>query len=618
MVTDIEQRLREAREAYYKDGTSPLTDAEYDALEDELRAVDPDNPLLREVGADTDSGWSKARHEIPMGSLNKVKDKGQYDAWLKSVGLSVGEFGVGILFISEKLDGSSIAVQYVDGVYTRAITRGDGEEGEDITPNVAKMKNVPPNLPIKWTGWLRGEILLFKEDWKQHMGDKKNPRNAAAGTAKRHDGEGCEHLTVLYYDMTDSGTYTSDKLMAKHGMFEFIENALCLRTANHVGPVIPNEVPGIVESWEQNREEIPYEIDGMVIEINARNMFEMMGEVDNRPKGAMAYKFKPIQKTTKVRDITWQVGRTGRVTPVAELEPVDIGGVTISRASLHTARMALDSDAGPGALVVISRRNDVIPYVENVIQGAKVPPPKFPCNWDGEYLVVCEMDNKTELYNSIKTWVQRLRILHWGDALIKLIIDYELAKSLPDLYDLDWNFLGDLAGHGVAKRAKKSLEEKGQNISFADFISALNIRFLDTRAKSLVAIGIDTPEKLLASNIIQLTNAEGIGDTKALEIRKSIEKLRPIIERIGKIIHFEEKSGPLAGLSFCITGALKKPRKYYQDLILDNGGEYKSSMSKNVTYLITNTPDSNTIKNQKAQDLGISIITDDDLFEMIK
>lgn len=618
MTQSLEQKLQQAREAYYKDGTSPLTDAEYDALEDELRAIDPDNPLLKEVGADTDSGWSKVRHEIPMGSLNKVQNRDQYDSWLKSVRLSVGEFGVGILLISEKLDGSSIAVQYVDGVYTRAITRGDGEEGEDITPNVAKMKNVPLNLPIKWTGWLRGEILLFKEDWKQHMSDKKNPRNAAAGTAKRHDGEGCEHLTVLYYDMTDSGTYTSNKLMAKHGMLEFIENALCLRTTNRVGPVIPNEVPGIVESWEQNREEIPYEIDGMVIEINARNMFEMMGEVDNRPKGAMAYKFKPIQKTTKVRDITWQVGRTGRVTPVAELEPVDIGGVTISRASLHTARMALDSDAGPGALVVISRRNDVIPYVENVIQGAKVPPPKFPCNWDGEYLVVCEMDNKTELYNSIKTWVQRLRILHWGDALIKLIIDYELAKSLPDLYDLDWNFLGDLAGHGVAKRAKKSLEEKGQNISFADFISALNIRFLDTRAKSLVAIGIDTPEKLLASNIIQLTNAEGIGDTKALEIRKSIEKLRPIIERIGKIIHFEEKSGPLAGLSFCFTGAMSRPRKELENMALDAGAEVKKSVSAGLTHLVMADPNSGTTKARKARELGTKCISETEFKGMCK
>jgi len=610
MTKDLEQKLQQAREAYYKDGTSPLTDAEYDALEDELRAVDPDNPLLKEVGADTDSGWSKARHEIPMGSLNKVQNKDQYNSWLKSVGLNVGEFGVGILFISEKLDGSSIAVQYVDGVYTKAITRGDGEEGEDITPNVAKMKNVPPNLPIKWTGWLRGEILLFKEDWQQHMSDKKNPRNAAAGTAKRHDGEGCEHLTVLYYDMTDSGTYTSDKLMAKHGMLEFIENALGLRTANHVGPVIPNEIPGIVESWEQNREEIPYEIDGMVIEINARNMFEMMGETDNRPKGAVAYKFKPIQKTTKVRDITWQVGRTGRVTPVAELEPVDIGGVTISRASLHTARMALDSNAGPGALVVISRRNDVIPYVENVIQGAKVQPPKFPCDWDGEYLVVREMDDKTELYNSIKTWVQRLRILHWGDALIKLIIDYELASSLPDLYSLDWNFLGDLAGQGVAKRAKKSLEDKGQDIPFADFISALNIRFLDTKSKNLVAIGIDTPEKLLAATVDQLTTAEGIGDTKAVEIRKSLDKLKPVIERMGKIISFEEKSGPLAGLSFCFTGAMSRPRKELENMALDAGAEVKKSVSAGLTHLVMANPDSTTTKAQKARKLGTKCISE--------
>ncbi|MGW8178198.1 MAG: BRCT domain-containing protein, partial [bacterium] len=213
-------------------------------------------------------------------------------------------------------------------------------------------------------------------------------------------------------------------------------------------------------------------------------------------------------------------------------------------------------------------------------------------------------------YNSIKTWVQRLRILHWGDALIKLLIDYELVSSLPDLYNLDWNFLGDLAGQGVAKRAKKSLEDKGQDIPFADFISALNIRFLDTKSKNLVAIGIDTPEKLLAATVDQLTTAEGIGDTKAVEIRKSLDKLKPVIERMGKIISFEEKSGPLAGLSFCFTGAMSRPRKELENMALDAGAEIKKSVSAGLTHLVMANPDSTTTKAQKARKLGTKCISE--------
>lgn len=616
MPEDIEQRLREARNAYYKDGTSPLTDAEYNALEDELRAVDPDNPLLKEVGADTESGWPKAKHEIPMGSLSKVQNKDQFKVWSETTRPADGY--IPPVIVSEKLDGISIAIYYEEGKYKQAITRGDGNEGEDITPNVAKMKNVPSQLPIKFTGWLRGEILLFKEDWKTHMSDKKNPRNAAAGTSKRHDGKGCEHLTVLYYDMTDSGTYTSNRLMVKYGIIIFIKNDLCLDIANVIGPVMPHEVPNIVESWEQNREDLPYEIDGMVVEVNERHIFYDMGGVDNRPKGAVAYKFKPIEKTTRVKDVIWQIGRTGRVTPVAELEPVDIGGVTISRASLHTARMALDIQAGPGALVVISRRNDVIPYVERVIEAQPVSMPEFPHKWDGEYLVHTEMDSKTELYNSIKTWVQRLRILHWGDALIKLIIDYELAHSLSDLYSLDWHFLGELAGHGIAKRAKKSLEEKGNNISFADFVSALNIRYCDTLAKNLVAAGFNTTYKLLKADIQSLSQAEGIGGTKATHIFQSLQKKEFLIERLDSIITFEEKGGPLAGLSFCFTGAMSRPRKELENMALDAGAEIKKSVSAGLTHLVLADPSSTTIKAQKAHKLGIKCVGESEFKKICK
>jgi DNA ligase (NAD+) len=191
-------------------------------------------------------------------------------------------------------------------------------------------------------------------------------------------------------------------------------------------------------------------------------------------------------------------------------------------------------------------------------------------------------------------------------------MDYNLVKTLPDIYRLDWDMVASLSGSGVAKRARESLESKGQNITFTDFMSALNIRYLDTRAKSLVSIGIDTPEELLKSNVSQLETAEGIGETKAIEIRKSIEKLRPIIKDLGSIIKFKEKSGNLVGLSFCFTGQMSRPRKELEDMALDAGAEVKKSVSAGLTHLVIADPNSTTTKAQKARELGTKCISEEE------
>jgi len=236
--------------------------------------------------------------------------------------------------------------------------------------------------------------------------------------------------------------------------------------------------------------------------------------------------------------------------------------------------------------------------------------------WEGEYLRVKTLDAKYDLYNAVRVWVDRLRILHWGHAFIKLLIDYNLIQKLPDIYNLDWNLVANFAGAGIAKRAKASLESKGQNIPFADFISALNIRYLDTKAKNLVSIGIDSPEKLLKSNIIEIESAEGIGKTKALEIRKSVEHLRPVIEELATIIKFKEKSGTLVGLSFCFTGAMSRPRKELENMALDAGAEIKKSVSAGLTHLVMADPESTSTKAQKARELGTQCISEDTFKEM--
>lgn len=609
MSKQIVEQLREAREAYYEDGTSPLSDADYDALEDELRAVDPDAEILKEVGVEPQSSWPKVQHSIPMGSLFKVQNKEQWNKW-------VSKFPDKTIFaVTEKFDGISISIEYYNGNIVRALTRGDGIIGEDITQNVVKMKNVQKVLYRPFTGWLRGEIVLCKSDHKQYLSDKKNPRNAAAGTAKRLDGVNCEHLTVQYYE----AICPEKPFYSLTEQYNFMDNN-GFKTTMCMSVFRPEEVPLIVDVWHaQQREQLDYEIDGLVIRVNIQDEFESWGVTDNRPKGAIAYKFPPIEKATTVTGITWQVGRTGRVTPVAELEPVDIGGVTIKRVSLHTARMALNSQAGPGARVIVSRRNDVIPYVEKVLPGTEQeihePTHLGDLEWDGEYLRVSKLDDTTNLYNSIKIWVQRLRILHWGDSFIRMLIDYGLVKTLGDLYRLDWDKVAEFAGKGIAKRARESLVER-QRMDFASFISALNIRYCDHGAKDLVKNGVTNFIKLLELTEDEIAGFEGFGKTKAKHIVASIRERDSVIRDVCQYVYIVEKTGPLVGKSFCFTGAMETPRDVLMQMVVDNGGEAKKSVTKGLTYLVMADPNSGTVKTKKARKNGVKCINEKQFLEM--
>lgn len=607
----LEQTLREAREAYYSDGSSILSDDEYDALEEQLRLVDPDNELLKEIGAKPVSNWERVKHTIPMGSLNKVQNYEQYDKWANTYNNTIP------VILSEKLDGMSIAIHYVDGKFVQALTRGDGNIGEDISSNVKRMKNVPSKLPFNWTGWLRGEIILYKDDWTKYLSDKKNPRNAATGTAKRFDGEGCEHLTVLFYSV-----HSQDVFITRHNMFGFIVHELELQTPNVIGPIPANLAESYLNEWQSNRDKLPYEIDGMVIDINNLEHQSELGVVDGRPKGAVAYKFPPQMKVTTVKDITWQIGRTGRITPVAELEPVDIGGITISRVSLHTASIAIKSKAGPGSQVTISRRNDVIPYIENVIKGTEsevhLPTNLGETKWDGEYLVLKQIDGKTDLINSVKTWVERLRILHWGESFIGMLVEYGLIKTLGDIYRLDWNKVAALSGDGIAKRAHESLQSKGTKITFTSFVAALNIRYCHHSAEILTDNGINTIETLISVTKDQLQSFAGIGTTKAKEISESIQLRSATIKDIAQFIAFEKTGGPLDGLSFCFTGAMKNQRFDLENMVKDNGGKAKSSVVKGLTYLVMADPTLETTKAKKARATGVKCISEDEFLKMVK
>lgn len=368
----LASKIEAARIAYYN-GTPTLSDAAYDALEDQLRAADPDHWVLKVVGAPPgDSGWPKVKHSVPMGSLNKAQVYQEMVKWQKGLetlqdynrALAVNPTVTPELLLTEKLDGISCSIRYFDGKFAHGTTRGDGITGEDITRNVSLMEGVPPTLQgdfALWSGHLRGEIVCRKSMHAEHFPGESNPRNSASGTAKRQSNpEKCQYLTVMVYQvLPDDGqlpTKLTELQLAKEMGFQTPHHAMC--------PDL-TRVENIYQRYiKMAREKLDYDIDGLVVEVNSSADSEELGMLNGRPKGAIAYKFPHSSAITTLEDVVWQVGNSGRITPVAIFEQVELDGAKIVRASLSTAKRFLELNLRKGGRIRVSRRNMVIPYVE--------------------------------------------------------------------------------------------------------------------------------------------------------------------------------------------------------------------------------------------------------------
>jgi DNA ligase (NAD+) len=354
-ISDLADRLEAASAAYYN-GTPTMSDADFDALENELRKLDPHNPVFAKIGAPVDSGWTKVRHPIPMGSLEKAQTEGEFLGWAQNK--------PNALFLSEKLDGISILLTYLEGKLVRAVTRGDGTEGEDITRNVRVMQGVPAEIPYVDEVHIRGEIVCTKADFAKFFQGESNPRNTASGTSKRQSGwQKCRHLTVLVYNVVFPDG--SVKLTYREGEFYWLQGQ---GFQTPVGQVVsPLSAVQVYKHYIATlREKAPYDIDGLVIEVDGTQARAALGATPNgmNPKGAVALKFPHDQKRTILRDIVWQVGNSGRVTPVAIFDEVELAGARVKQASLHNVARLNKLKLYKGCEVLVSRRNDVIPFVE--------------------------------------------------------------------------------------------------------------------------------------------------------------------------------------------------------------------------------------------------------------
>lgn len=629
----LHNQILKHKARYYND--QPLvSDVAFDAQEAALKRIAPNDDAITSVGAPVQEEWEKAKHIIPMGSLDKVKNPEELIKWAMSSTDNGPIFEEGSqLFYTEKLDGLSIEIIYENGQLTKAITRGDGVEGYDITPNVMRMSGIKKTLP-DFTGSLRGEIILRKQLFDKCFKNQgyANSRNAASGISKRLDGIGCECLEIVCYQIIGNVQFDTEK-----EQFDYLSNVLGIVTPNYSvaeGKTLQSQIEHLSEIWElyqsKLRDELDWEIDGLVVRINNLEHQKALGDLHLRPYGATAFKFRSESAETKVTGISLQVGNSGRITPVLEVEPVQLMGAEITRASLYNFGYINEIGLDVGATVLLVRANDVIPRCEVVIDptgSVFQPPTKCPvCGGDvamnGENLHCINADTcPAQVVGRLKNWINTLDVLEWGDKLLSRLVEMKLATNIVELYKLSIDDLITVERMGKVS-AKKCIDILWQHnpISLDKFIGGLSIPMIGvSTVQMLMAAGIDTLDKLLNAKYEELLAVKGLGPIKAHSLveglQRNIEIIRGLLQSGIKVESYvtDQKaidSDKLNGKIICITGSTNIKRDDLIKLIIANGGQFKDSVSKGCTHLIIADPTKKSKKTENATKFGIQMISE--------
>jgi DNA ligase (NAD+) len=623
-IIELEGLVQQARHAYYNNDAPEVCDEVYDAWVDELSALKHDSPEVTQVGAAPVSEWVKVQHTIPMGSLSKINTLEELTAWV----MSTGGARAASLLVTEKLDGISIAVDYVEGVFSRAVTRGDGSTGEDISVNVAKMQGVPGRLSNAFTGVLRGEIILTKSAHAQHFSQYANPRNAASGIAKRYNGQGCEHLTIVFYQVADGQDFVNDD-----EQFSWLAS---------MGFKVPNwyvtaMVPGVrtphdlwLEYQQFKRAELDYEIDGLVVRVNDLAAQLALGEVSGRPKGSVAFKFAPMTRESTLRRIDWQVGATGRITPVGIFDGVRVLGAEVTNASLYNVAYINMLGLDVGAKILIARAQDVIPRIVAVREATGTvasPPLTCPCceaatQMEGEYLVCANATAcPAQTAGRIRRYVATLDIKEWGETLIEKIVAMGLVRDVADLYSLTQEQLASIDGMGLKSAAKviKTLRASCR-VPLEVLLGALSIPLCGPSTIRLAMdAGFDTLPSLKAATLEQLTAVSGLGPVRARSIYDWLNNHSGLLDKLvaGGVEIEAKQHGTLSGKTVCFTGSSRRPRAELEHLVKKAGGDIKATVGKKLTYLVIADPAANTSKAQAARKNGTRCVSEQELLQII-
>ncbi|MFX1344106.1 MAG: NAD-dependent DNA ligase LigA [Promethearchaeota archaeon] len=616
------EEIKRHRYLYYNEQPE-ISDAKYDDLEEELRELDPENPILFKIGVDSSELFAKREHIIPMTSQDKVTTPQEFLKWARKRNYKT-------FIVQFKLDGISIELQYENGVFQYALTRGDGKIGDDVSANVINMKGFVPKLKANFTGATRAEVLLFHDIFEKKYNDKQNCRNAASGIVRRKDGVGSGDLNLVFYDaisMSDGVIFQNEIQKLKWLKEEGFPTILTKTVKT------PEEVIDIREDVMGNKRQIlEYDIDGLVIKGKAIDLEDMKRA---KPMKQIAFKFQAEEIETTLLDVEWSISGQN-YTPVAIVEPVRLMGTTVQRASLANPNLIADLKLKIGSEVFISKRGDIIPKIERVI---KTPPDAR----EIPILTVCE-ECKTKLvnegtrlycpnetcpkraYHRLVKWINKLGVKHFSEKLmLRALFESGKVKTIADLYNLKIPHLTQFE-QVKETSARKALDNlfAVKEIPLARFIGGFDLENIgEDLTQRVVDAGFDTLEKIKDASIFQLSQVDGFAEITAQYLREGVEKLYPQMKEVlhtNKITIEEVKAtgGKLDGMTFCFTGKLETmKRAEAEQLVRDHGGQPKSSVVANLTYLVTNS-DEPTTKYVKAQGQGIKIITEEEFLKMVE
>ena len=563
MTTEqMEKKIRKARKDYYNN-ESLMSDYAFDQLIAKLKCVKPESKVLTEVGARPRG--VVIDHRDPMGSLAKADTVKALSAWLKDDGPFV---------LMDKLDGCSIGLEYNKGQLVKALTRGNGIKGEDITANAVLMKNVKQSIP-GFTGSVRGEAILNKIVFKdKYSEDFANPRNTTAGIMRRHSGEGSEDLEVIFFRMIGKEDY-----LRVTDMLEDIE-ARGLVAVRRVEVGI-RELEEVFNQWEDEREDYPYECDGVVVAINERALRPEGNPM--LPSNQIAYKYAPEIAVTKVNSIKWEASRTGRVNPVVHVEPVVVAGVTVSKITGNNYPWMKAMGVGVGAEIEISRRGDVIPAIENVTTKGRIlnhptacPACDKPVERVGAYLMCGYEFCKEKILGGLQHWVKLVDIKGLGPAALTDVIRWFGTATPADLYKLSKEEYQMVLGKNGGKifRELRSKLKIPLEVIFAGHIPNIGRR----RFQMLMRAGFNTPDKLFNATVNQLEKVSGFSTIIARQtVDGCVEWADDIIELLEHIKIAKpkmiKKDAPLKGYGFKFTGKMAMKRPDMEAKAADAGAE---------------------------------------------
>lgn len=631
-LNEIKKLLSKYSYEYYALDQPSVSDAVYDSLMSELKQIEaahpawitPDSPTQR-VGNKLSDGFAKVRHPRRMVSLNDVFDKDDVVAWVNRIDKLLPaenhEF-----FADIKMDGLACALIYIDGIFTQAVTRGDSFVGEDVTNNVRTIKNVPLRLHetkgyeifLRGRTEIRGEIIMLKKDFtalneQQRAAGKPefaNPRNLAAGTIRQLDPKLVAERS-LYFRGYDIIRDDADDVPTNSFAYQAL-TALGI-TRNKQASVF-TDIAGVmnfVNEWDEKRQKLPFNTDGLVIKINDRMRFDELGLVGKNPRGAVAYKYAAEQATTIVRDIVISIGRTGAATPVAVFDPVVVAGTTVQHASLHNADEIARLDVRRGDTVVVFKAGDIIPQIENVLVELRpkdTQPIDYPAELARQYpelefirpegeavYRVKGLSGPLILKRALKHFASKgaLDIDTLGEKNVEALVDAELVRDLADIYTLAKEQLLTLERFAdiSAQKLIDAIAAKKQP-PLERFVYGLGIRHVGAQTAIDLVNHFESLDKLAQAGIDELQSVDGVGVVVAESIMAwfADEDNAALLEKLtllGVTPIYKAKRGELAGKSFVITGALQSmSRDQAAEKIRALGGTFQTSVGKDTTYLV--------------------------------